>query len=146
LIKFVSRARKQDAIAVLGAPDCRALSEGALPNARVGATQDPLLQDVSRLIEDHPIDLDALPVSLVRAAGISMTGVRRQAPALSRVDVLGRLLPSIPAEHRAMVALAGTLGPRRGEWAGLPWSAVDLDGARVHVRPVLVEVGGTRVV
>lgn len=71
---------------------------------------------------------------------------RRQGQALSRQDFLNRLLPAVPVEYRALVALAGGAGLRWGECAGLPWSAVDLDNARVHIRQVLVEVGGTRTV
>jgi integrase len=88
-----------------------------------------------------------IPLNPAEGVGLPSTHKpRRQAQALSRGDVLGRLLPSVPTEHRLIVALAAGAGLRWGECAGLPWSAVDLEGGRVHVRQVLVEVRGTRVV
>ncbi|RZU51528.1 site-specific recombinase XerD [Krasilnikovia cinnamomea] len=62
-----------------------------------------------------------------------------RAAALTRGQFFRRLLPAVPARHRAMVATAAGAGLRWGECAGLVWGAVDLDTATLRVVQVAVE-------
>lgn len=61
---------------------------------------------------------------------------------ISRGVFLGKLFPAVPAEHRAIVALAAGAGLRWGECAGLAWGAVDLDVETLRVVQVAVETSG----
>ncbi|MEU5549157.1 tyrosine-type recombinase/integrase [Micromonospora sp. NPDC047793] len=58
---------------------------------------------------------------------------------ISREAFFRRLLPAVPAGHRAIVGAAAEAGLRWGECAGLPWEAVDLDRGLLHVAQVAVE-------
>ncbi len=58
---------------------------------------------------------------------------------LSREDFFGRLLPAVPARHRALLCTAAGAGLRWGECAGLTWGSVDLEKARLRVNQVAVE-------
>jgi integrase len=89
----------------------------------------------ARLISGNPCDG-------VRIGGSSNSAMLT----ISRDDFLGRLLPAVPAEHRAMVATAGGTGLRWGELAGLPWGAVDLETGSVRVQQVAVETSGSVVI
>lgn len=71
----------------------------------------------------------------VRIKGSSVTVLNT----ISREEFLAKLLPAVPAEHRALVAVAGGTGLRWGELAGLPWASVDLLAARLRVTQVAVE-------
>lgn len=68
---------------------------------------------------------------------------QRRAASLSLDDFRKRLLPAVPVEYRALVAIAAGAGLRWGECAGLPWHAVDLRGDRVEVAQVAVETPGS---
>ncbi|XTZ16506.1 tyrosine-type recombinase/integrase [Micromonospora echinospora] len=61
---------------------------------------------------------------------------------ISRPELFGKLLPTVPERYRALVALAAGTGLRWGECAGLRWDAVDLDAAIVRVVRVAEEVSG----
>ncbi|MEO3747056.1 tyrosine-type recombinase/integrase [Plantactinospora sp. B5E13] len=65
---------------------------------------------------------------------------------VSREVFFGKLLPAVPAEHRAIVAAAAGTGLRWGECAGLAWGSVDLDRAVLRVVQVAVETHGGVVV
>ena len=58
---------------------------------------------------------------------------------ISEEIFVGRLLPALPVEHRAMVASAAGAGLRWGEAAGAPWAAFDLAADVVDVRQVAEE-------
>jgi integrase len=62
--------------------------------------------------------------------------------AVTRAEFADKLLPAVPPEHRGIVCMAAGSGLRWGECAGLPWDAVDLDRAELHVRQVAVESSG----
>jgi len=90
----------------------------------------------SQLLAVNPCD----GVTLPRAR---QTGERADRMlTLTRDEFRAKLLPAVPAEHRAIVCLAAGCGLRWGECAGLAWAAVDLAGAELHVRQVAVEVSG----
>jgi integrase len=78
--------------------------------------------------------------------GVALPSVRRR-PAydqtISRDAFVRQLLPVIPHRYVGVVALGGGAGLRWGECIGLRLDALDLDGGRVHVRRVAVEVRGT---
>ncbi|MGC1213662.1 MAG: tyrosine-type recombinase/integrase [Micromonospora sp.] len=61
---------------------------------------------------------------------------------ISRKDFFGKLLPSVPPRHRAIVCAAAGAGLRWGECAGLTWSSVDLDRAVLRVVQVAGETHG----
>ena len=61
---------------------------------------------------------------------------------ISREDFFGKLLPAVPARHRAIVCVAAGAGLRWGECAGLAWSSVDLDRALLRVVQVAEETHG----
>jgi integrase len=61
---------------------------------------------------------------------------------ISREDFFGKLLPAVPAHHRAIVCAAAGAGLRWGECAGLAWSSVDLDRALLRVVQVAEETHG----
>jgi len=63
-------------------------------------------------------------------------------PELTATDLL-RLVDAVPARYRAVVLLAGVLGLRWGEIAGLQLEDVDLLRRQVHVRRQLAELAGT---
>src|SRR5918995_816163 len=78
-------------------------------------------------------------------AGLMLPSSRRAGDSIltvTRDEFAGKLLPVVPVEHRAIVSMAAGCGLRWGECAGLPWDAVDLDDAEVHVRQVVVELSG----
>nr|WP_245714728.1 site-specific integrase [Micromonospora inyonensis] len=79
----------------------------------------------------------------VRRSGRAATPTRPTGEArpstISRETFLGRLLPAVPAEHRAIVCAAAGAGLRWGECAGLAWSAVDLDQGVLRVVQVAIE-------
>lgn len=58
---------------------------------------------------------------------------------ISREAFHAILLPAVPLDHRAMVAIGGGAGLRWGEAAGLPWDAVDLTRRQLNVGQVAVE-------
>ncbi len=58
---------------------------------------------------------------------------------ISRQTFLTALLPAVPLDHRAIVALGGGAGLRWGEAAGLPWGALDLTRGRLTVGQVATE-------
>jgi len=58
---------------------------------------------------------------------------------ISRESFLETLLPTVPLDHRAIVATAAGAGLRWGEAAGLPWGAVDLARGRLSVGQVAIE-------
>jgi integrase len=62
--------------------------------------------------------------------------------AISRDELVGRLLPAVPDRYRALVALAAGTGLRWGEAIGLRWDAIDLVGQAVSVVRVAEEVSG----
>jgi integrase len=71
---------------------------------------------------------------------------RRPARAITRSEFFEHLLPVVPVEHRALVALAAGAGLRWGECAGLAWSGVDLVAGTARVVQVVVESGGRRTI
>jgi integrase len=78
-------------------------------------------------------------------AGLMLPSNRRAGDSIltvTRDEFAGKLLPVVPVEHRAIVSMAAGCGLRWGECAGLPWDAVDLDDAEVHVRQVVVVLSG----
>lgn len=81
----------------------------------------------SRLIAFNPCEGVRLPAQRKRAGGPL---------ALSLADFTERLLPTVPAWHRPVVAAAAG--------AGLRWADVDLDdnGGTLSVRRVVIEVNG----
>ena len=58
---------------------------------------------------------------------------------ISRESFVGILLPAVPRDHRAIVAVGASAGLRWGEAAGLPWGAVDLNRRRLSVGQVAIE-------
>jgi integrase len=58
---------------------------------------------------------------------------------ISRETFLATLLPAVPLDHRAIVAMGGGAGLRWGEAAGLPWGAVDLSRRQLNVGQVAIE-------
>ncbi|WP_245724687.1 tyrosine-type recombinase/integrase [Micromonospora citrea] len=87
----------------------------------------------ARLIAVNPCEGVRVPRNRAREA---------RAGTISREAFFGRLLPAVPAEHRAIVCAAAGAGLRWGECAGLPWEAVDLDRGLLHVAQVAVETHG----
>lgn len=87
----------------------------------------------SQLLTVNPCSGLLLPSN--RRAGDSILTVTRE-------EFAAKLLPAVPAEYRAIVCVAAGCGLRWGECAGLPWDAVDLDGAELRVRQVVVELSG----
>lgn len=87
----------------------------------------------SQLLTVNPCSGLLLPSN--RRAGDSILTVTRE-------EFASKLLPAVPAEYRAIVCVAAGCGLRWGECAGLPWDAVDLDGAELRVRQVVVELSG----
>lgn len=84
-------------------------------------------------------------LALDPSEGVTLPSVRDRDGDLitiSRADFLGKLLPVLPAEHRALVCTAAGAGLRWGECAGLPWSAVDVVGGTVRVAQVAEETAG----
>lgn len=71
---------------------------------------------------------------------------QRASVALAQDEFFGRLLPAVPADHRALVAVAAGAGMRWGEAVGLPWNAVDFDSQVLRVVQVVVESGGMRTI
>ncbi|HEX2417516.1 MAG TPA: site-specific integrase, partial [Micromonosporaceae bacterium] len=61
------------------------------------------------------------------------------AQSISRKAFFGKLLPAIPAHHRALVCTSAGTGLRWGECVGLMWGAVDLDARTLRVVQVAVE-------
>jgi integrase len=61
---------------------------------------------------------------------------------ISREDLRGRLLPVVPARHRAIVATAAGAGLRWGEAAGLRLDAINLERRTLDVVRTVVEVSG----
>jgi integrase len=80
------------------------------------------------------------PAEGVRLPRNRKTDVRP--PTLSREEFFGRLLPAVPARHRALVCMAAGAGLRWGECAGLVWGSVDLTAGLVHVVQVAEETHG----
>jgi integrase len=84
----------------------------------------------SRLIAADPTE-DIQRPSTYRAAGDLTT--------ITREQFFGALLPALAPEDRALVCMAAGAGLRWGETVGMPWGMVDLDGAQLHVRQVVME-------
>lgn len=91
----------------------------------------------ARLIPFNPCEGISLP---------STHRAQRPAEAISREDFFGKLLPVVPEEYRAVVALAGGAGLRWGEAVGLAWSAVDFERGAVRVVQTVIETGGMRTI
>jgi integrase len=87
----------------------------------------------ARLISVNPADGVQLPRNRADDA---------RPAALPREVFFGKLLPAVPAEHRAIVCAAAGAGLRWGECAGLPWGSVDLDRGTLRVVQVAVETHG----
>jgi len=76
------------------------------------------------------------------AEGVKVPGAHKrqaQIATITREKFFGKLLPAVPADHRAIVCAAAGAGLRWGECAGLAWGSVDLDRATVRVVQVAVE-------
>jgi len=69
---------------------------------------------------------------------------KRPALALSKTEFFDKLLPTVPVEHRALVALPAGSGLRWGECVGLTWSNIDLNRDILRVVQVVIETGGSR--
>lgn len=85
-------------------------------------------------------------IALDPSEGIALPGVRARdgdLVTISQADFLGKLLPALPTEHRALVCTAAGAGLRWGECAGLPWSAVDVVGGTIRVVQVAEETSGS---
>jgi integrase len=87
----------------------------------------------SQLLAVNPCTGLMLPSN--RRAGDSILTVTRE-------EFARKLLPAVPAEHQAIVCMAAGCGLRWGERAGLPWDAIDLDGAEVHIPSELRALAG----
>lgn len=72
----------------------------------------------ARLLPTDPCEGITVPSAYARRAEITT---------INQADFLARLLPAIPAEHRALVCAAAGAGLRWGECAGLAWGSVDLN-------------------
>ena len=84
---------------------------------------------------------DLIPRTPVR--GLRLPRIDPKAhPELTAADLL-RLVDAVPARYRAVVLLAGVLGLRWGEIAGLQLEDVDFLRRQVHVRRQLAELAGT---
>jgi integrase len=87
-------------------------------------------------------------IALDPSEGVTLPSVRTRdgdLVTISRTDFLGKLLPAVPVEHRALVCAAAGAGLRWGECAGLPWSAVDVVAGAVRVAQVAEETSGATV-
>lgn len=81
--------------------------------------------------------------------GVTAPAVRFRSGDRNVIDMrvfVARLLPAVPAEHRALVAAAAGAGLRWGECAGLAWGCVDLDRDEIRVTQVAEEVSGAVVI
>jgi integrase len=75
-------------------------------------------------------------LAVTPCSGLTLPSVRRSEDvirALTREEFAGKLLPAVPVEHRPIVSTAAGWSVV-GECAGLPWDAIDLDGAELRVR------------
>jgi integrase len=112
----------------------RRLAPGTVAKAHGALSQVIRSAMRSRLVATDPTEGVNRPSAYRRQAELTT---------VSRDVLFGRLLPAVPAEHRALVCTAAGTGLRWGECVGLPWSAVDLDGARLRVVQVAVESVGS---
>ncbi len=84
-------------------------------------------------------------LALDPSEGVTLPSVRDRdgdLVTISQADFLGRLLPAVPTEHRALVCAAAGAGLRWGECAGLPWAAVDVVAGTIRVAQVAEETAG----
>jgi integrase len=91
----------------------------------------------ARIIPTDPSEGITVPSAYARRAEVTT---------ISQTDFLGRLLPAIPEEHRALVCTAAGAGLRWGECAGLAWGSVDLNRDVLRVVQVAEETAGTVVI
>lgn len=87
----------------------------------------------ARLIPFNPCD----GVEVPRPPDAKATGIT-----ITRPEFYSALLPAVPVEHRAQVAVAGMTGLRWGEIAGLLWTEVDLTVGELLVARTVIEVSG----
>jgi integrase len=79
--------------------------------------------------------------------GVTLPAVRRGDLVVVDLPTFAdRLLPVLPAEHRALPAAGAGAGLRRGECAGLPWGNVDLESEELRVVQVAEETSGAVVI
>lgn len=69
-------------------------------------------------------------------------GARVGRRAITRAELVGKILPALPERYRALVLTAAYTGLRWGECAGLRWAQVDMDARRLVVIETVVEVSG----
>lgn len=78
--------------------------------------------------------------------GVRLPAVRRTIDAYQIIPmptIRERLVPAVPAQYRALVAVAAGAGLRWGECLGLCADSVDLGGRTLTVRRTVVEVSGS---
>lgn len=88
-------------------------------------------------------------IALDPSEGVSVPSIRTRENNLvtiSQAKFIGKLLPALPEEHRALVSAAAGAGLRWGECAGLAWESVDLDRDTIRVAQVAEETAGSVVI
>ena len=95
---------------------------------------------VLRAILSAAVDADLLPVSPCRGVRLP-AHVRKEIRFLS-ADELERLANAMPAQYRAMTYLAGVLGLRWSEVAGLRVGRIDFNRKTLEVAETCAEVSG----
>jgi integrase len=95
---------------------------------------------VFRAVIASAVEVDMLTRSPVRA--IRLPAAQRQPPRFLKADELRRLAGEIPLDYRPMVYVAGILGLRWSEVAGLRVGRVDFLRRTVTVAETLAEVEG----
>jgi hypothetical protein len=130
-------ARKDRLHGGAGVGDCarQAAGPGHCRQVLRSSSPDPALRNAVPAYRRGPVRWRS------GAEHLSTTG--RPPTTISKENFFGSLLPSLPVEHRALVALAAGAGLRWGECAGLPWGAIDVDRAVVSVVQVAVATAGS---
>lgn len=95
---------------------------------------------VLRAILNAAVDSDVIPRSPSR--GVRMPAHQRKDIHFVSPDELERLAAAIPAEYRPMIYVAGVLGLRWSEVAGLRVARLDLKARTLRVVETLADVEG----
>jgi len=112
--------------------------------AKLAATTVRTNLGVLNAVLNAAVDADLITRSLARGIRVAI-GPTRERPTLT-LDELDRLAEAVPAERRALILVAGVLGLRWSECAGLRVGDVDFLRRTLTVRQTIAEVEGHLIV